>query len=381
MTKIYLIRHAEAEGNLYRRIHGQYDSLVTDRGMAQIKALEKRFADVTIDAVWSSDLCRTRTTAGAIYLPKGLPLHTTPALREIGMGAWEDQMWGMVEEEFPGDYALYNNAPHLWHIPGSEPWFDLRSRMVEAVQTIARENEGKTVAVVSHGCAIRALQSQLMGIGPEDIRRIQYCDNTAVTLVTVQDGRMSMEYMNDSSHLPDELTAFRHESWWKSEKTSDGRNTRIEPWDVEKHRESYLNRYREAWILSHGSELGFSDIYFDWAVQRSKTNPRAVAEARLGGKPAGMIELAPESGAEEGYGHIAFLCMDEPYRGHGYACQLIGHAVSVYRAMGRKKLRLRVAEANTRAVRFYERSGFTLSLREKGAFGDVLIMEKGIELP
>ena len=49
--------------------------------------------------------------------------------------------------------------------------------------------------------------------------------------------------------------------------------------------------------------------------------------------------------------------------------------------MGRKKLRLRVAEANTRAVRFYERSGFTLSLREKGAFGDVLIMEKGIELP
>ena len=40
MTTIYLIRHAEAEGNLYRRIHGWYDSLITDNGFAQIKALE-----------------------------------------------------------------------------------------------------------------------------------------------------------------------------------------------------------------------------------------------------------------------------------------------------------------------------------------------------
>ena len=32
MTTIYLIRHAEADGNLYRRAHGWYDSVITDRG-------------------------------------------------------------------------------------------------------------------------------------------------------------------------------------------------------------------------------------------------------------------------------------------------------------------------------------------------------------
>lgn len=32
MTKIYLVRHAQAEGNLYRRAHGMYDSCVTRRG-------------------------------------------------------------------------------------------------------------------------------------------------------------------------------------------------------------------------------------------------------------------------------------------------------------------------------------------------------------
>ena len=65
MTRIYLIRHAEAEGNLYRRVQGQYNSLVTERGLEQIKALEERFRDVPIDAVYSSDLYRTKKTASA----------------------------------------------------------------------------------------------------------------------------------------------------------------------------------------------------------------------------------------------------------------------------------------------------------------------------
>ena len=32
MTRIYIVRHAEAEGNLYRRARGWYNSLITQRG-------------------------------------------------------------------------------------------------------------------------------------------------------------------------------------------------------------------------------------------------------------------------------------------------------------------------------------------------------------
>ena len=63
MTKIYLIRHAEAEGNLYRLAHGHYDSLITERGYQQIAALRRRFADIPVDAVYSSDLRRAMATA------------------------------------------------------------------------------------------------------------------------------------------------------------------------------------------------------------------------------------------------------------------------------------------------------------------------------
>ena len=41
MTRIYLVRHDQSEGNLYRRAHGRYDSLVTPQGYAQLEALKQ----------------------------------------------------------------------------------------------------------------------------------------------------------------------------------------------------------------------------------------------------------------------------------------------------------------------------------------------------
>ena len=99
MTRIYLVRHAEAEGNLYRIAHGHYNGLITARGYKQIEVLRRRFEHIPIDAVYSSDLFRTRTTAKAVYLPKGLALHTDPNLREVNLGVWEGQTWQQLRME------------------------------------------------------------------------------------------------------------------------------------------------------------------------------------------------------------------------------------------------------------------------------------------
>src|SRR5574344_690211 len=108
MTTIYLIRHAEAEGNLYRIAQGQKNSNLTDRGWRQVRALEKRFEDIHIDAVYSSDLYRTCATASAIYKPKGLLLHRVPALREINVGGWEQRTWGDIYRQDPEQMAYFS---------------------------------------------------------------------------------------------------------------------------------------------------------------------------------------------------------------------------------------------------------------------------------
>ena len=50
MTRVYLIRHGEAEGNIYRRAHGWYNGHITPKGRRQIAELAERFKNEHIDA-------------------------------------------------------------------------------------------------------------------------------------------------------------------------------------------------------------------------------------------------------------------------------------------------------------------------------------------
>ena len=121
MTKIYLIRHAEAEGNLYRIAQGQHDSNLTGRGWRQVRALQKRFEGVPIDAVYSSDLYRTCATASALYKPKGLPLRRRAGLREICVGAWEQRTWGDIARQESREMDDFSYHMDRWRIPWCRP--------------------------------------------------------------------------------------------------------------------------------------------------------------------------------------------------------------------------------------------------------------------
>ena len=133
MTSIYLIRHAEAEGNLYRIAQGQDNSNQTDRGWRQVWALEKRFADIRIDAVYASDLYRTCATASAVYKAKGLPLHRMRELREICVGRWEQRTWGDIYREDPAQMDYFNRQPDKWHVEGAETPGQVLERVLTAV--------------------------------------------------------------------------------------------------------------------------------------------------------------------------------------------------------------------------------------------------------
>jgi len=380
MTKVYVVRHAEAEGNLYRRIHGHYDSLLTDLGIRQLEALRKRFESIHIDAVYSSDLYRARKTASAIYEPKGLPLVTMPELREIGMGEWEDLCWADVERNMPEQYRYYNIEPHKWSVEGSEDFYKLSERIVGTITSLAEKHEGQSIAVVTHGGAIRALLCSLMGLPPEDICKVYYCDNTAVSLLVYENGKFTIEYMNDNSHLPEELSPFKRQTWWKDKSFTDNTNMYFRPMDLDKRGKRYIECYRDSWLEAHGGLKGFTEEYLETAKARSREFPMAITEAYLGDKPVGILELNIERDADEGAGCIAFYYMDREYRGRGLAVQLLGQATSIYRSLGRKTLRLRVAETNKRAISFYKKYGFQQVATEPGAICPLLVMDKNIAL-
>jgi probable phosphoglycerate mutase len=380
MTRIYVIRHAEAEGNLYRRVHGWYNSLITDNGYRQIAALENRFHKEKIDAVYSSDLFRTMTTAQAICRPHKLPLHTRPDLREIHLGIWEDRTWGELERRCATALILFNHSSPHFQVEGGETFAQVQARLKGAILDIARQHPDQTVAVFCHGMAIRCLQGILRGLGPGELDGLGHSDNTAVTCLEVEGEQVRIVFENDNSHIPEEISTLGRQKWWKQREGSSGdANLWFRPLDMDKESDFYLAARHEAWVDIHGPEIPFDgDGFLQDARRCWQQDPRAVVCAMQRDDRVGVLQMDIQRLAEEKIGYIPFVYMTPQRRKQGLGVQLIGQAVSTFRPLGREKLRLRCAPENGVAQRFYKKYGFVKVGEEQGSRVPLDILEKDI---
>lgn len=309
MTTIYLVRHGEAEGNAYRRIHGQYDSLLTATGLRQVDALRQRFASIPVDGCYSSDLIRTSLTARAVYVPKSLPLRRDPAFREVGLGRWEDVPFGYLDT-FEADKLLqFNKDPIHWQVDGSEGFPEYTGRFIAAMTQAAKEHQGKTIAIFCHGCVLRGVLAKLFF--NLDFDRVPYCDNTAVSKLFWDGERFTYAYLNDASHLPEDISTFARQKWWRKGDKKD-------------------------------FNLWFTPVE---SVPQNLPAPQAhwlSYIAMLGQKTVGLVSL--HDGTIEG------LHLLPQHRGILLEDQLLGQAVSIFRQEGRTHLAARVSGIDTPEV-------------------------------
>lgn len=380
MTTMYLIRHAQAEGNIYRRYQGWYDGLITPYGYRQIEALEKRFAGLPIDAVYSSDLARTMTTAEAVYKPRGLPLHTDPGLKEIGGGVWENRTWAELRREDPAFFDRFARADPTWKVEGGETYVDVQERMVRTLRRIAAENEGRSVAVFSHGTSICVSLAKYSGYPPSEIFRMPQGDNTAVSKLIFDGDRVEIVFCNDSSHLKD-LPVPRLPCWKTDDTGFDVSNLWFRPLDFKTEADFYHDSRLEAWSTIHHTQRGAraKDFLAEARAQAERNPGSVLAAMRASGEErVGILQLDIDRDAKLSVGNIPFFYITPEYRCRGLGVQLLGQAVATYRDLGRRILRLRCSPENDRALRFYERFGFRKTGREAGSLGELDVLEMPI---
>ena len=361
MTTIYLIRHAEAEGNLYRRVHGWYDSLVTENGQEQIRALERRFRDIPVDGVWASDLTRARRTARAICGPKGLELHTDPALREVNMGDWEDRTWGEIKREDGARLRLFNASSPQWQAPNGETLAQAGARAEDAIRRIAAQYPGGAVAIVSHGTVLRQALANLLGLGPERWPEQPHGDNTSVTRLTWDGETFTLHEQWDNSHLDPAISTLGRQVWWRKDAPAGARDMNLwfRPMDMERESQTYYQAREESWYTVHGAGHPFDgESFLRAAREHAALTPWGVSCAMWEDELAGLIQLDPRRWEEDNAGYIPFCFIEPQLRSQGLGIQLIGHAVSFYRRLGRDRLRLRCAPENLHAQHFYRKYGF-----------------------
>jgi broad specificity phosphatase PhoE len=178
---LLLVRHGQSEWNAAGLMQGQTPHVpLTELGHQQAAQAAAELASLVRDgvgpgALLSSDLLRAVQTAEHCASATGLPVRTTPALREQGYGVLEGrpsrELWDVV------DWA----DPH-WSAQGGESLAQLHGRVAGLFEQLRADPPASVVALVTHGDTIRAAQAVVDGLGPDEMPAITPHNGTVTRL-------------------------------------------------------------------------------------------------------------------------------------------------------------------------------------------------------
>jgi probable phosphoglycerate mutase len=169
---IYLLRHGETHWNKENRFQGCMNSPLTENGMSQASKMGECLARQLNGegySMISSPLGRTRQTAEIVCSVLNHDFNKCTyddQLREVTLGQWDGLTRQEVGEQFPSEWALYNQDK--WHqIPPdgeSSAMMEIRAQKWFA----SRSESLAPLVVVSHGAFGRVIRGVYGNLGIED---------------------------------------------------------------------------------------------------------------------------------------------------------------------------------------------------------------------
>lgn len=217
MVELYLIRHAESMGNVQEFFQGSLDVDISPKGLKQLEELKERFMCIKLDRIYTSPLIRAVKTARIVNFYQHLDLIRMPELVEINAGDFQGKRWSDLPTLFPKEYYDWKENQEKFQSPNGESMKDVYNRMVLAMNKIITENIGKTIAVISHGCAIKTYQCYLKNEPLSYMSKLGWADNSSVSKVIFDDDfKPNIVYLNDSVHLSEENSTLKYSQWCKN---------------------------------------------------------------------------------------------------------------------------------------------------------------------
>lgn len=205
MLQVYLVRHGETQWNAERRLQGQSDSPLTEKGEQQAWQVGERARTLGITQIISSDLGRTRRTAEIIADACGCSISFDARLRELNMGVLEKRLIDSLTEQEEGWRRQLVNGTPGGRIPQGESMQELADRMHAALVSCLNLPQGSRPLLVSHGMALGCLMSTILGLPAHAERRLRL-RNCSISRVDYQQSPWLapgwvVETAGDISHL------------------------------------------------------------------------------------------------------------------------------------------------------------------------------------
>jgi broad specificity phosphatase PhoE/ribonuclease HI len=191
-TRLLLVRHGETPHTVDKRFSGAGgdDPDLNDTGRAQALAAATYLLTVGgVDALLTSPMRRTTSTAAVIGAELGLEPVVSQGWQECSFGDWDGQTFAEVQRKWPDQLNAWMDSTSVAP-PGGES-FDACARRVRAARdAVLSSYPGKTVVVVTHVTPVKlmvrsALQAPMsamfrMELKPASVTELQwYADGLA----------------------------------------------------------------------------------------------------------------------------------------------------------------------------------------------------------
>lgn len=137
---------------------------ITQRAKKGIKQAARRLKKENIDLIYSSDLYRTRQTAGIVAGELGLKIKFDKRLRDMNFGDFA----GMPASEYRKTFSSKKQR-FTKRIPRGEAWRDVKKRTSGFIREVDKRHRNKTILVISHADPLWLLAGYMKGLTEQQL--------------------------------------------------------------------------------------------------------------------------------------------------------------------------------------------------------------------
>jgi broad specificity phosphatase PhoE len=198
VEKLILIRHGQTDKNLNKSLHAANDvEALNETGRNQVESTALRLKEFSPVRIYSSKEKRAIETAEILAQSISAPLEEVDGMQERNWGVFTDKSWEEVEKVL----STMTLQERYEYVPEEgESWKTFETRLINAINRIIEGNKGSSVAVVTHGGAIRALMPYLLNVPKEESFNYDP-ENASFSVFEISNHGFEAVMINDTSHL------------------------------------------------------------------------------------------------------------------------------------------------------------------------------------
>jgi broad specificity phosphatase PhoE len=183
--RIYLARHGQTDWNAERRLQGGTDTELNETGRQQAAELAARLDGIALDAVYSSQLRRSRDTAQVVAGESGVV--SLAELNEQQLGEFEGAYLDGRDPDVAAEFERRSADPYDT-MGGGESIEQHLARVEKAVEQIRGRHPSGQILIVGHGGTNAQILRALLGLSAEEAGEIAQ-SNSELYLIELSPGR------------------------------------------------------------------------------------------------------------------------------------------------------------------------------------------------